>query len=274
LCIEKIPRLQSWLDWRHATTKNHVPWGAYIEMVAPNVLNRTNMIAELRKKQGLDNVNVCPICFGDQVVQLDGQDRYCACYMLDYENTVINRHRKIKSSFKPAILGSLEVNHLNNPQARTNLETAIQTVRGWMTHPGPNSWMVLSGKVGNGKTHMARAIATELAPMALFITAEDLGQSFYDALDDHSTGEILRIISGTPILIIDDIVSARDYAKERLSHIINNRYIHGRNLPTVVTTNLTSKGLYQWDDRMASRLLDKEFSHYVRLDLPDFRVRT
>jgi len=281
LCIENVPRLQSWLDWRNATTKNGVPWGAYIEMVAPQPLNRHNMIIGLRKKMGLDNVNVCPLCNGDQVVKMgftDDQDfyrendRYCACYMLDYQAKVENRHRQIKTSFKEAALAELTTNHLSNPAAKKNLETAIATVKGWMTYPGPNSWLVLSGMVGNGKTHMARAIATWLAPMALFITAEDLGQTFYNALDDHSTGEMLKILSGAPILIIDDIVSARDYAKERLSHVINSRYIHGRNLPTVVTTNLSEKALYQWDDRMASRLLDKEFSHYLRLDLPDYRV--
>lgn len=267
-----VPRLQSWLDWRNSTSEDGEPWKLYKDLVAPEQLTKHNLIIALRQSRGLDNINVCPLCNGDLTVNTENGERYCVCYVLDYQDEMAQRLRKIRSRVNVKSLNDLSADHIRDPLLRTKFTRAIEIVKGWMKYPGPDSWLVISGKVGNGKTHIVTAIAAELSPMAAFVTAEDLGQMFYDAIDDHSTGEKIRLLSTAPILIIDDIVTAHEYAKGKLSHIINNRYKYGKTLPTVVTTNYTDAALYSWDNRIASRLLDKDLSHYIRLDLPDYRT--
>ena len=56
------------------------------------------------------------------------------------------------------------------------------------------------------------------------------------------------------------------WAREKLFQIINYRYTH--KLPTVVTTNI---GLNEIDERVSSRLQDRELVIKIQIDAPDFR---
>jgi DNA replication protein DnaC len=69
-------------------------------------------------------------------------------------------------------------------------------------------------------------------------------------------------------LILDDLgtQNATPWACEKLYQIINHRYTH--KLPTVITTNLS---LSQIDERIASRLKDRDLVMTIQIDAPDYR---
>jgi DNA replication protein DnaC len=77
--------------------------------------------------------------------------------------------------------------------------------------------------------------------------------------------EQLRTI---PLLILDDLgaESPTPWANEKLYQLFNHRYTH--RLPTVITTNVE---LDRLDPRIRSRLVDRDLTRIVSMNLPDFR---
>ena len=134
-------------------------------------------------------------------------------------------------------------------------------------------WILLHGKYGCGKTHLAAAIANyavEQGVQPLFITVPDLLDSLRFAYQDPNDTfeERFEKIRNSPLLILDDFgtQNATSWAQEKLFQILNYRYIN--RLPTVVTTNL---GLNEIEGRIHSRLVDPELVTRVWIDAPDYR---
>ena len=137
-----------------------------------------------------------------------------------------------------------------------------------------NGWLVLHGKYGCGKTHLAAAIANfavENRIKTLFITVPDLLDSLrfaYNQNSESSFEERFEEIRNCPFLILDDFgtQNATQWAQEKLFQIINYRYIN--KLPMVVTTNLE---LDQIEGRIRSRLEDPALVTRAHIQAPDYR---
>jgi DNA replication protein DnaC len=137
-----------------------------------------------------------------------------------------------------------------------------------------NGWLVLHGKYGCGKTHLAAAIANfavENRIKTLFITVPDLLDSLrfsYNSSSETTFEEKFEEIRGCPFLILDDFgtQNATQWAQEKLFQIINYRYIN--KLPMVVTTNLE---LDQIEGRIRSRLEDPALVTRAHIQAPDYR---
>ena len=73
------------------------------------------------------------------------------------------------------------------------------------------------------------------------------------------------------VLALDDFGKERrnDFAVERLSVIIHAR--HANRLTTVVTTNMPPAKIVEWDEAMASRLLDRTRCLMAPMDGTDYR---
>jgi len=139
-----------------------------------------------------------------------------------------------------------------------------------------SGWLLLRGRYGCGKTHLAAAVANfavEMGIQTLFITVPDLldvlrfsyngtGSSFEDRFEEIRTCQLL---------VLDDFgtQNATEWAQEKLFQIINFRYIN--KLPLVVTTNLD---LDQIEGRIRSRLEDPELVTKVHIQAPDYRRPT
>lgn len=134
-------------------------------------------------------------------------------------------------------------------------------------------WLVIQGRYGCGKTHLAAAVANfvvDLGVPTLFLTVPDLLDNlrFSYHTPESTFEERFKDIRHSPLLILDDFgtENATPWAQEKLFQILNYRYIN--NLPLLVTTNLS---LDQMEGRIRSRLQDPELVTQVRILAPDYR---
>ncbi len=137
-------------------------------------------------------------------------------------------------------------------------------------------WLLLMGRYGTGKTHLAAAIANEaLADQVpnIFLPVPDLLdwlRAGYQGYDQSFVDRFEQLCS-IPLLVLDDLgtQNSTPWAEEKLFQILNYRYV--QRLPTVITTNLALKEL---DGRLASRLEDPSLVMKVVIVAPDYRNPT
>ncbi|MBI3159415.1 MAG: ATP-binding protein [Chloroflexi bacterium] len=134
-------------------------------------------------------------------------------------------------------------------------------------------WLLLQGKYGCGKTHLAAAIANfavQFGIQPIFLTVPDLLDSLRFAYNDPDSTfeERFEQIRQSPLLVLDDFgtQNATAWAQEKLFQIVNHRYIN--RLATVVTTNLS---LNEIEGRIRSRLEDPDLVTRVVIQAPDYR---
>ncbi len=225
----------------------------------------------------------CPICGGVGYIRQDlpvghpefGKLQVCRCRHAEISHQV---HQRLF-----ALSNLDELHHLNfdnfNPQGRVgipihqvrSLELAYNHARQYAE--SLNGWLLIQGKYGCGKTHLAASIANFAVDMGvptLFITVPDMLDSLRFGYQNSAMpfeeqfDEIRRIA----LLVLDDFgtQNATPWAQEKLFQIINYRYIN--QLPLVVTTNLP---IDQIEERISSRLLDPMLVTQVKIEAPDYR---
>jgi DNA replication protein DnaC len=157
------------------------------------------------------------------------------------------------------------------PRQADTLEAAYNHAQQFAQHL--EGWLVLQGGLGCGKTHLAAAIANfavSIGVPTLFITVPDLLDSLRFTFNDPAASfeERFEQIRSAPLLVMDDFGTQKTstWAQEKLFQIINYRYIN--RLPLVLTTNLSDE---DFDERIRSRLQDRELVSRVRILAPDYR---
>lgn len=140
-----------------------------------------------------------------------------------------------------------------------------------------HQWLILSGPVGVGKTHLAVAIARYAMDYhkmpAYFAVVPDLLDHLRATFDPSAHvdyDERFATIRNAPLLVLDDLgtENATPWAQEKLFQIINHRYTE--QMPTIITTN---HRLDKIDQRIVSRMLDTRFSTLVEIEADDYRRR-
>jgi DNA replication protein DnaC len=155
-----------------------------------------------------------------------------------------------------------------------SLENAYNQARNFSEkHEG---WLLLLGRYGCGKTHLAAAIANETIEAGistLFLTVPDLLDWLRYAYSgaDMSFEERFEEIRESPMLILDDFgtQNATAWAQEKIFQIMNHRYIN--KLPTVITSNIP---IDDFEGRVRSRLQDPNLVTVVKILAPDYRNPT
>ena len=234
-------------------------------------------------RYGLGDPN-CPICHGLGFVHYDvpiddprfGKLEVCSCRIK--EITAQRREELFQLSnlgalahltfdnFKPRGrigLGALQADSLE--QAYNSAVNFAGTLRGWL---------LLLGKYGCGKTHLAAAIANQAVAMGvstLFLTVPDLLDWLrfsYSENGVNSFEQRFEEIRNVPLLVMDDFgtQNATSWAQEKLFQILNYRYIN--KLATVITSN---NPLSSFEGRTRSRLMDPELVTRVEIFAPDYR---
>jgi DNA replication protein DnaC len=140
--------------------------------------------------------------------------------------------------------------------------------------------LILTGKPGRGKTHLAVAIAYRAIQNgfdALFVTAAELIDDLSGAFRDGRLAEgLVRYIS--PHVLVCDEVGYLTYgtdAANMLYHVVNDR--HRRRRSMVFTSNKPPDawGAVLHDDDLAQAIVDRvlERGRWLRLDGPSIRTK-
>jgi len=146
----------------------------------------------------------------------------------------------------------------------------------------PQGWLVLSGPVGCGKTHLAAAIKNERDErglQTLFKTAPDLLdylRATYAPDSNVTYDRGFDAIRNADVLILDDYGahSSTPWAEEKLFQLLNYRF--NARLPTVITTNqpleriALTGGAPTQELRILSRLLDEDLSRVCEISAPPY----
>lgn len=138
--------------------------------------------------------------------------------------------------------------------------------------------LILKGKPGCGKTHLAAAIAQELIFkgtivkfMLTPVLLEEIRKSYNKKYFEGETN-ILSQLSSVQLLILDDLGAEKptEWVTEQLFILINKRYEEMK--PTIITTNCTGQDLAaRIGERTASRLV--EVSKIVNIKAGDYRIK-
>ena len=226
----------------------------------------------------------CPICGGLGYVSRNvplgdpdfGKIQICTCRQADITKSIRDRLYQLSNleslkgltfeTFKPrgrVGLGKQQAESLG--QAYNHAQNFASTLKGWL---------LLLGRYGSGKTHLAAAIANQAVSLGvptIFLTVPDLLDWLrYSYSDVSNRGFETRFdeIRNIPLLLMDDFgtQNATPWAQEKLFQIINYRYIN--QLATVVTSNMQ---LTDFEGRIRSRLMDPEVVTQVIIMAPDYR---
>ena len=228
----------------------------------------------------------CEICGGVGYLRRDlpighpdfGKISICKCRQADVQQKIRNRLFKLSNldelkhltfdNFEPN--GRIGTGHAQSKSIEQAYNNALQFARKL------EGWLLLQGRYGCGKTHLAAAVANyvvDLGISALFITVPDLLDSLRFTYDDPNTPFSQRFedIRNAQLLVMDDFGThnATPWAQEKLFQILNYRYIN--HLPVLVTTNLD---LDQLEGRIRSRLQDPELVTRIQMLAPDYRRPT
>lgn len=166
----------------------------------------------------------------------------------------------------------LRQRELPRPQAE-NLRRAYETAREFAEHPA--DWLVLNSVgFGNGKTHLAAAIANHVANSGepvLFIVVPDLLdhlRATFQPMSEVRLDKRFEEVKTAPLLVLDDLgtESATGWAREKLYQLFNYRY--NARLPTVITT---ATPVDELDPRLATRMLDVTRCTFFVLEVPSYR---
>ena len=139
----------------------------------------------------------------------------------------------------------------------------------------PQGWLVLLGKSGTGKTHLAAAIGNYRFAMGespMFVVVIDLLDHLRATFNPNSSisyDHIFREIQTSDLLILDDLStkSATPWAREKLYQILNYRY--NAELPTVITSTST---INEIEPQIRTRMLDKRLCDIYAIDAPSYLI--
>jgi len=140
--------------------------------------------------------------------------------------------------------------------------------------------LILSGKSGRGKTHLAVAIAYRAIQNGFevfFTTAAKLIDDLSRASRDGHLRDALTLYTHPHLLVIDEVgyLGYGDDAANVLFHVVNDRHLRQRSM--VFTTNkpLNAWGRVLHDPDLAAAIVDRilERGRLLPLDGPSLRTR-
>jgi DNA replication protein DnaC len=155
------------------------------------------------------------------------------------------------------------------PGTEQALAAAHGIVRDALDDQRVSRGMVLVGKAGSGKTHLAVGILRAIAEAkrdtdetfslfrSKFVVVPEFLDTLRERISDPMVRDPLPALMEAPLVVLDDLGREKptEWVTDRLYVLVNRRY--NAKLPTVVTTNYALSELAQRGyDAMMSRLRD------------------
>lgn len=180
-------------------------------------------------------------------------------------------------------------NFVARDKARKRIvEEAREYVRHFHQYRGEAEGLLIQGRVGCGKTHIAVAILREVIAAGYSGLYCNIPEFFKEVRASYSYGsgldesELIEETRGVDLLVLDDlgvegrvVDPVRDRSKwlcERLYLIVNGRYEASR--PVIVTTNCSLESLVdQIDERTVSRLAEMTRRRLAAFPDEDYRKK-
>jgi DNA replication protein DnaC len=139
--------------------------------------------------------------------------------------------------------------------------------------------LILTGKPGRGKTHLAIAIAYRAIQNgfdAFFTTAATLIDDLSSAFRAGQLAEALQTYTHPAVLVVDEVgyLTYGTDAANMLFHVVNERHRRRRSMIFTTNKSLRSWGRVLHDDDLAQAIIDRvlERGRLLRLDGPSVRT--
>lgn len=140
--------------------------------------------------------------------------------------------------------------------------------------------LILSGKPGRGKTHLAIAIAYRAIQNgfdARFVAAAELIDDLSAAFRAGRLADALITYTHPAVLVVDEVgyLTYGTDAANMLFHVVNDRHRHKRSMIFTTNKSLTAWGHVLHDDDLAHAIIDRvlERGRLLPLDGPSMRTK-
>ncbi|MND93608.1 DNA replication protein DnaC [compost metagenome] len=205
--------------------------------------------------------SICPGCLSDELIKLQGEK-----IRIDEASRKRNISLLLDGLNIPARFESCTLENYEpvNDEARRALKVCQAYASRWPERLKKGGGLVMCGKPGTGKNHLALAIArhaiTEHQSSAVFTTALKIAREYKSTWSKTSTrteDEVIRHFTLPDLLIIDEVgvQFGSDTEKQIMFEIINNRY--ERMKPTILISNQSKDELSAFiGERVIDRMND------------------
>lgn len=242
------------------------------ELSAADNKLKTQYLARL-KELGLSSIEpdyTCKKCRDTGYIN----GKYCSCLIKEINNLL--KEESGFNQFEDFKDTNFEL--FSNKEYMKKLYSKMQQ---WCHSNFKKNLIYIAGYTGVGKTHLIKCMANELINLnhiVRFTTSFAMHQDFiksYSTKDLDKKNNLLDKYLNTEILFIDDLgTELRQYniTINYLYQVINERKV--KRLPTIITSNLTLDDIKDYyDERISSRIIDKETSICLFIDGEDLRLK-
>ena len=225
---------------------------------------------------------VCPKCEGAGYVLTELGAKPCEC-MREAELQSAFRLARIPRKFLAKTLESFNckdrddrAKEAKRREIVTFAKNFLKTFRGG-SHDHPGKGLLLMGREGTGKTHVAVSILKETIRKGytgLYWNVPELFLELRRLMNDKvdiSEADLFDNARRVDLLVLDDLGAERssEYVTDRLYVMINGRYEN--DMPTIVTTN---RGREELRSQLGPRIVSRLCEMCVPIEFPegDFRL--